>query len=120
MAREQRSVKEGSDVESEDVGDAVVERIQRWCGVCFAWKEEVEERCASCGNKYMTGRGVPIEDVVSNSDDSGYAQLVENMRADANNQEARGGDPNSIGALRTIASFIATGRWGENPIRTRP
>lgn len=95
-------------------------RIQRWCGVCFAWKEEVEGRCAVCGNKYMTGRGLPIEDVVSNRDDSGYGQLVANIREDANNQEAREALLENVAALRKFANYIAQGRWGENPRRTSP
>lgn len=36
------------------------ERFQRWCGICFRWREELVGRCASCGNAYMTGAPLPL------------------------------------------------------------
>lgn len=36
-------------------------RIQRWCGICFAWREQGDEgRCTACGNAHMTGEAIPL------------------------------------------------------------
>lgn len=47
--------------------------------------------------------------------DSGYEQLVSNIRADADHQEACEVPPENVSALRTFANYIAQGRWGSNP-----
>ncbi len=35
-------------------------RVQRWCGICFAWREQIKGRCKSCGNAHMRGEALPI------------------------------------------------------------
>lgn len=42
-------------------------RWARWCGICFAWREEIKAdddrlRCATCGNAGMTGSYLPWRD----------------------------------------------------------
>lgn len=35
-------------------------RSERWCGICFQWREEREGRCVACGNAHMTGARLPL------------------------------------------------------------
>lgn len=30
--------------------------VKRWCGVCFAWRPEVNGRCSACSNAHMRDR----------------------------------------------------------------
>jgi hypothetical protein len=47
--------------------------------------------------------------------DSGYEQLVTNIRTEADNLKAhQDASPQQVRALRQFADFIAMGRWGNN------
>jgi hypothetical protein len=47
--------------------------------------------------------------------DSGYEQLVSNIRTEANNLESKDIPPDEIKILHMFADRIASGRYGINP-----